>query len=331
VPKGAAIREGILYIMDLTELYPESLPYAEHQIKCGNLHVVHVEEHGNPNGTPILYVHGGPGAGIDASCARYFDPEKWRIVLFDQRGCGKSKPFASLEENTTWDLTSDIELIRKTLDIESWVIFGGSWGSTLALAYAQSVPSRCLALILRGIFLGRPQDSSWLYREDGAARLYPDAWQDFLAPIAVEDRGDLITAFHKQLTTGDEETRIAAALAWSIWEGSICQLVSKKETLARYAGDHFAIAFSSIECHYFINKCFFPTDNFLLENMQAIENVPGYIVHGRYDVICPLDQAWELHKAWKASELFIIPDCGHSLAEPGIRSKLIQITDSLSF
>jgi proline iminopeptidase len=311
------------------ELFPESIPYAEHRIKVGAIHELHVEEHGNPHGTPIIYVHGGPGGGIDASCARYFDPEKWRIILFDQRGCGKSQPFACLEENTTWELVADMEVIRLKLRVQSWVVFGGSWGSTLALSYAISHATACRGLVLRGIFLGRKRDIYWLYENDGAGRIFPDAWEKFLAPIPKSEHKDLLRAYHARLISSDEKLRSEAAVAWSLWEGSVCHLVPRPETMARVSNEHFALAFARIECHYFTNGCFFPEDNYLINHIHRLKDIPAYIVHGRYDVVCLVEQAWDLHKAWKTAELSIIDTSGHSASEPATQKRLMEVTDEL--
>jgi proline iminopeptidase len=309
-------------------MYPETGPRAEYKFDVDSGHRLHVEEHGEPAGIPVIYLHGGPGGGIDRTCAQNFDPKKWRIILLDQRGAGRSTPHASLEDNTTWSLIGDLELVRHALGIAKWVVFGGSWGSTLALAYAQAHPEACLGLILRGIFLGRPQDITWLYHEMGAARIFPDAWDEFVALIPPDQRDNLVAAYYKRLTTCPSEERSKAAVAWSTWEGRICRLIPEEAAQSRFAESEFALAFSRIEAHYFFNRCFFPTENFLLDNMPKIAHLPGFIVHGRYDVVCPVDQAWALHKAWQGSQISIIPDAGHSLAEAGIRRKIIEITDS---
>lgn len=315
--------------MRYNELFPESKPYATQRISVSDVHALHVEEHGNPNGIPIVYVHGGPGGGIDGSCARYFDPKKWRVILFDQRGCGKSTPFACLDENTTWDLVRDMEAIRTHLGVKSWVVFGGSWGSTLALTYAISHRESCRGLVLRGIFLGRKRDIDWLYERDGAGRIFPDAWERFLVPIPESERGQLVQSYYQRLTSHDEAVQAEAALAWSIWEGSTCQLVPQPETIARFSGDRFARAFARIECHYFINRCFFPSDNYLLENVYLLEELPIHIVHGRYDIVCPVEQAWDLHKALPSAEISIVDASGHSIAEPSIRTRLIEVVEEL--
>lgn len=257
---------------------------------------------------------------------RFFDPSLYRIVTFDQRGCGRSTPHASLENNTTWDLVADMERIREHLGIEQWVLFGGSWGSTLALAYAQTHPERVRALILRGIFLCRPQDFHWFYQE-GASQLFPDFWQDYLAPIPPEERGDLMQAYHRRLTGTDEIAKMHAAKAWSAWEGRTATLRPNPDVVERF--HEHALSIARIECHYFVNDAFLESGQ-LLRDMPRIAHLPGVIVHGRYDVVCPLDNAWELHRAWSNSELLIIRDAGHSAGEPGIVDALVRATDTLA-
>lgn len=311
------------------ELFPPIEPYNEFFLKVSDLHTVHVEECGNPGGKPVVFLHGGPGGGIDPSYRQYFHPEKWRVVLFDQRGCGKSTPFAELRENTTWDLVSDVEKIREKLGIDQWVVFGGSWGSTLALAYAETHPERVKGLILRGIFMLRQKELLWFYQE-GANYIFADAWEHYLAPIPEEERGDLMQAFYKRLTSEDRQTRLDAAKAWSIWEGSTSKLFPDPDLIEKFGGDEFAEAFARIECHYFVNKGFFDPDDQLLRNVNRIRHIPGVIVQGRYDVVCPMTSAWDLHQAWPEAELHIIPDAGHSMTEPGIRSKLVEYTEKFS-
>lgn len=311
----------------MRELYPPLQPYAEGYLKVSDLHTVYFEESGNPHGKPIIFLHGGPGGGIEAVYRRYFDPEKWRIVIFDQRGCGKSTPFAELRQNTTWDLVEDIETIRKHLQIEQWVVFGGSWGSTLSLAYSESYPEKVKGIILRGIFLLRKSELTWFY-QGGAHNIYPDAWEFFLKPIPVEERGDMIGAYYKRLTSSRAGTRLEAARAWSIWEGSTSKLYQNRELMHHFEESDFAEAFARIECHYFINGGFFENESWLLDNISRIRQIPGAIVQGRYDVVCPMRSAWDLHKAWPEAEFHVIPDSGHSMTEPGIRSKLIELTDA---
>ena len=273
-----------------------------------------------------MFLHGGPGGGSLPVFRQYFDPAKWRIVIFDQRGCGRSTPHAELRENTTWDLVSDIEVLRSHLQISQWVVSGGSWGSTLSLAYSQAHPDRCLGLILRGIFLLRRKEILWFY-QDGASHLFPDAWEDYLDPIPLEERTDLLSAFYRRLTSEDAQTRQLAARAWSVWEGSTSKLIPSLELRGRFAEAEFAEAFARIECHYFINRGFFELDDQLLQNCDRIRHLPTVIVQGRYDVVCPMTSAWDLHKALPDAELLVIPDAGHSMMEPGIRSALIEASD----
>jgi proline iminopeptidase len=290
------------------------------------VHTLYYEQSGNPDGQPVVFLHGGPGGGTVPDYRRFFDPEAYRIVLFDQRGSGKSTPHASLEENTTWHLVDDIERLREHLGIESWHVFGGSWGSTLALAYAETHPARARSLVLRGIFLCRPREISWFYQE-GASAIYPDVWEQYLAVIPEAERGDMVSAYYRRLTSEDESERLAAARAWSIWEGSTSKLFPDPDFIAQFGTDEFAVAFARIECHYFINNSFFETDNWLVEHVGAIRHIPAVIVQGRYDVVCPMMSAWELHRAWPEADLRVVPDAGHSALEPGIRSALVEATD----
>ena len=310
----------------MREFYPEIEAYQSGHLQVSDLHSIYYEQVGNPNGKPIVFVHGGPGGGVDPSMRRFFDPKVWRIVLFDQRGCGKSKPFSELKDNTTWDLVSDMEKLRMELNIEKWTVFGGSWGSTLALSYAINHANRVTGLILRGIFLLRKKEIDWFYQE-GASFLFPDAWAKYLEPIPEIERHDLVTAFYKRLTSPVKEIRTTAAKAWSIWEGSTSKLFFDPAFAERFGGDEFADAFARIECHYFVNKGFFPEDGWILKNVDKIRHIPAWIVQGRYDVVCPATSAYELNQAWPESKLHIIPDAGHSASEPGIKSKLIEATD----
>jgi proline iminopeptidase len=307
----------------MRDFYPEIEPNYTGYLRVSELHEVYYEEVGNPAGRPVVFVHGGPGGGIDPSMRRFFNPKVWRVILFDQRGCGKSRPFSELRDNTTWDLVSDMEKLRQHLSITTWTVFGGSWGSTLALTYAISHPQTVKELILRGIFLLRKKEIDWFYQE-GASFLFPDAWEKYLSPIPLNERNDLVSAFYKRLTSKDKLIRTTAAKAWSIWEGSTSKLFFDPAFVERFAGDEFADAFARIECHYFINKGFFKEDGWILKNIDKIRHIPGTIVQGRYDVVCPAVSAYELHKAWPESKLVIIPDAGHSASEPGIRSALIE-------
>ncbi len=310
----------------MRELYPPIEPYQTGKLKVSELHTLHYEQAGNPDGKPVIFLHGGPGGGIDPIYRQYFDPQKWRIVLFDQRGCGQSTPHAELSQNTTWDLVSDIEKIRSQLEIDQWVVFGGSWGSSLALAYSQSHPSACRALILRGIFLLRQKELRWFYQE-GASYLFPDAWEAYLQPIPLEERQDLIAAYYKRLTHTDPEVRATAAQAWSVWEASTSKLFPDPNLQQRFGETQFADAFARIECHYFVNKGFFEREDQLLMQCDRIRHLPIVIVQGRYDVVCPMVSAWELHRALPEAEFIVVPDAGHSMTEPGICSALIEATD----
>jgi len=287
-------------------------------------HEIYVEESGNARGLPILFVHGGPGAGCEEKHRSYFDPNLYRIILFDQRGAGRSRPHASLERNTTMDLVADMERIRIELDIDKWVLFGGSWGSTLSLVYAETYPERVLGLILRGIFLCRPQEIHWFYQE-GANRIFPDYWQDFLAPIPENERHDLLHAHHKRLTGTDELARMRSAEAWSVWEGRTATLLPKKEVVDFFSDPHVALSLARIESHYFVNNIFLKP-NQILQDAFRLKNIPGVIVHGRYDIVCPIENAWELHQAWPESRLEIVPGTGHSASEAGNVNALIQAT-----
>ncbi len=308
-------------------LFPAIKPIQTFHLDVSDRHRLYVEECGTRSGVPVVFLHGGPGGSAEPAHRRYFDPERYRIILFDQRGCGKSSPHASLEENTTQDLIEDMEKIREHLGIDRWVLFGGSWGSTLALAYAEAHPQRVLGLVLRGIFLCRERDIRWFYQE-GASRLYPDAWAQFVAPIPEDERDDMVAAYHRRLTGDNEIERMAAAKAWSIWEGSTATLRPDPGVLGYFAHPHTALSIARIECHYFFNKCFFE-ENALLQNLGRITHLPAYIVHGRYDVICPIDQAFALHEQWPGSELKVISDAGHAVSEPGISRALVDSTNAM--
>ena len=307
-------------------LYPEISPYATDTLQVSNLHTLYFEQVGNPNGKPVVFLHGGPGGGSDPIYRRYFDPAKWRVVIFDQRGCGRSQPFAELRENTTWDLVADIERLRSHLGIEQWTVFGGSWGSTLALAYSQTHPNACAGLILRGIFMLRPKEIRWFYQE-GASYIFPDVWEQYLQPIPPDERHDLVAAYYKRLTSEDKAVQLDAAKAWSIWEGSTSKLLPDITLADRFGRDEFATAFARIECHYFSHHGFFESEDQLLNNVDRIRHIPAFIVQGRYDVVCPMTSAWELHQQWPEAEFVVVPDAGHSMTEPGILSALVDATD----
>lgn len=313
--------------MPLRTPYPPIEPYRTGTLPVWEKHTLYFEESGNPSGKPVVFVHGGPGGGTEPKQRRFFDPAVYRIVLFDQRGCGRSTPHASLEDNTTWHLVADMERLREHLGIETWMVFGGSWGSTLGLAYAQLHPDRVSQLVLRGIFLIRKWEIAWFYQE-GTSRMFPEAWADYLKPIPIAERGDLLRAYHRRLTSEDPKVRQEAARAWSIWEGRTSTLLPNPELVARTGEDGFALAFARIECHYFVNGAFLQRENQLIEDVDRIRHIPCVIVQGRYDVVCPPQSAWELHQAWPESKLVIVPDAGHSANEPGITSALVEATDS---
>jgi proline iminopeptidase len=310
----------------MRSLYPPIEPYQHGHLKVSPLHEIYYEQSGNPDGQPVLFVHGGPGGGTEPFQRQFFDPAAYRIVLFDQRGAGKSRPHAALEENTTWHLVADMERLREELGIERWLLFGGSWGSTLSLAYAEAHPSRVTGLILRGIFLVRPKEIRWFYQE-GASHLYPDAWEAFLEPIAPEERHDLVAAYYRRLTSPDPATRSGAARAWSVWEGTTSKLRPDPALIERFAGETFAEAFARIECHYFAHGSFLRHPDQLLDEVDRVRHIPGVIVHGRYDVVCPLVSAWELHRRWPEAEFHVVPDAGHSAMEPGTVDRLVEATD----
>jgi proline iminopeptidase len=301
-------------------------PYEQGMLTVSTIHQIYYEQSGNPQGQPIVFLHGGPGGGSDPIHRRFYDPKHYRIVVFDQRGSGRSLPFASLVENTTWDLVADIERLREHLRIESWIVFGGSWGSTLSLAYAETHPHRVRALILRGIFLCRPKEIRWFYQE-GADAIFPDVWEDYLNAIPSQERGDMLQAYYKRLTSEDENERLAAARAWSVWEGSTSKLIPSPTLINDFGDPDKALPLARIECHYFVNNSFFPSDNYLIENIDKIRNIPTVIVQGRYDVVCPMMSAWELHRAWPEAKLEIIADAGHSATEPGIIDGLVRATE----
>lgn len=308
------------------ELYPEIEPYDSGFLKVSELHSLYYEQCGNPDGKPVVFLHGGPGGGVSSPCRRFFDPKAYRIVLFDQRGCGRSVPHAELTDNTTWHSVADIETLREHLGIDRWQVFGGSWGSTLSLAYAETHPDRVTELVLRGIFMLRRRELEWFYQED-VDMLFPDAWETYVAAIPEAERGDMMSAYYRRLTSPDKSVRMAAARAWSQWEASTSFLLQDPEHIARNGEDEFADAFARIECHYFVHGGFFEHDDQLLRNIERIRHIPAVIVQGRYDVVCPLRSAWDLHRAWPEADLRIVPDAGHSAFEPGNLHELIEATD----
>lgn len=313
----------------LRPLYPEIEPYRTGRLKVSDLHEIYYEECGAPAGKPVVVLHGGPGGGIAPFLRRFHNPQAYRIILFDQRGCGKSVPFGELRENTTWDLVADMERLRELLGIARWQVLGGSWGSTLALAYAETYPERVSELILRSVFLLRQSELRWFY-QDGASWIFPDAWEGYLKPIPEMEQHDMIKAYHKRLTGADEGLLRQCARAWSVWESTCLSLLPNSERVAQAADDRFAYAFARIESHYFVNRGFFGEDGQLLKQADRLKAIPGVIVQGRYDVVTPLRSAWDLHKAWPTARLTIIADAGHTGTEAGLAAALINVTDSFS-
>jgi len=313
-------------MMDRRIFYPDNQPFNRGRLKVSGLHEIYFEECGNPNGKPAVVLHGGPGGGIAPFLRQCHDPSVYRIVLFDQRGCGQSTPHAELAENTTWDLVADMELLRRHLKIERWQVVGGSWGSTLALAYAETHPERVTELVVRGIFTLRKSEIRWFY-QDGADQLFPDLWEGFVAPIPAAERHDLLSAYHRRLTGSDKAQQIACARAWSQWEAATISLLPDPKRVAEFGADHFALAFARIECHYFVNGGFFRQDDQLIADAHKLAGIPGVIVQGRYDVVTPAITAWDLHRAWPQAEFIMVPDAGHTATEPGIADALVRATD----
>lgn len=310
----------------MRDFYPAIEPFHSGFIQVSNIHQIYFEQVGNPQGQPILFLHGGPGGGINSDHRRFFNPDKYHIILFDQRGSGKSQPCAELQENSTWHLIDDIESLRKKLNVKQWIVFGGSWGSTLALTYAIKHPETTQGLILRGIFLCRPSEIQWFY-QNGASQIFPDIWEQYEQVIPSDERHDFVQAYYKRLTHENVEIKIEAAKAWSKWEAATSRLYVDPQSIDEFDNIEHALSFARIECHYFINNAFFPTENYILENIDRIRHIPGVIVQGRYDVVCPAKSAWELHKAWPEAEFHIVSDAGHAAGEPGIKSLLIQAAD----
>ena len=307
-------------------LFPSIEPFASGELAVSERHTLYFEECGNPKGKPVVMLHGGPGGGCSPKMRQFHDPAKYRIVLFDQRGAGRSRPHADLVDNTTWDLVADIERLREHLGIERWQVFGGSWGSTLALAYAETHPERVTELVLRGIFMLRRWELEWFYQE-GASRLFPDAWEQYLKPIPEVERADLISAYHRRLTSSDPAVRVAAARAWSVWEAATSLLHQDPDFIASHEADDFALAFARIESHYFVNGGFFEVEDQLLRDVDRIRHIPTTIVHGRYDVVCPLQNAWDLKRVLPEAELVITAAAGHSAFEPANVDALVAATE----
>jgi len=312
----------------MRSFYPEIEPYDHGMLDVGDGHRVYWELCGNPNGKPVVFLHGGPGGGCTPTQRRLFDPDKYRILLFDQRGCGRSTPYASLEANTTWHLVADIERLRQMIGVDKWMVFGGSWGSTLALAYAQEHPERVTELVLRGIFTLRRSELLWYYQE-GASWIFPDKWEGFLAPIPEEERGDLMAAYRRRLIDPDSAVQARAARAWSLWEGETITLLHNQGYSDQFGDEHYAIAFARIENHYFVNEGWFEEGQ-LIRNAHRLKNIPGVIIQGRYDIATPPKSAWELHKAWPEAQFIMVPDAGHAVSEPGITHHLIEATDAFA-
>ncbi len=307
-------------------LYPAIEPYNTGLLDVSEVHSIYFEECGNPDGKPVVYLHGGPGGGCNAVFRQYFDPEAYRIVLFDQRGCGRSKPHACLEDNTTWHSVADIETLRGFLNIGKWQVFGGSWGSTLGLAYAQTHPDKCTELVLRGLFTLRRSELLWFYQE-GASHVFPDVWENYVAPIPEAERGDMIAAYYKRLTGDDREEQLRCAKAWSVWEGSTLSIWPNPLREEHFADDEFAIAFARIECHYFINGGFFEVDDQIIRDMHKVRHIPAVLVQGRYDMCTPMRTAWDIHKAWPEADFRVVHDAGHASSEAGIVHELVEATD----
>jgi proline iminopeptidase len=314
----------------LNSFYPEIEPYKTEFLKVSEIHNIYVEQSGNPQGRPVLFVHGGPGGGTNSDHRRFFDPEHYRIILFDQRGSGKSTPAAELKENTTWDLVNDIEKIRAHLQISDWMVFGGSWGSTLALCYAETHPAKVKGLILRGIFLCRPSEIKWFY-QFGASEIFPDIWESYKNHIAIDEQHDFVSAYYKKLTDENSNVRLAAAKTWSKWEAATSRLYIDADSVDEFEDPTYALQFARIECHYFMNNAFFKTNNWLIENLNKLQNIPIAIVQGRYDVVCPIRSAWDLHEGLQSLSILhtlkIIQDAGHAAGETGIKSSLIDLTN----
>ena len=306
-------------------LYPKIKPYDSGFLNIDQ-HQIYFEQCGNPNGKPALFLHGGPGGGGSEEVRRFFNPDIYRIIVIDQRGCGRSKPHGCLENNTTWHLVSDIENLREKLDIEKWLVFGGSWGSTLSLAYAQAHPKSVSELVLRGIFLLREEELHWFY-QDGASRIFPEAWSGFLDIIDEDKRDNLMSSYHEIFKSDDKEKRLKAAIAWSKWEAATSSLAYKPSLIEEFSNPEFALAFALIENHYFMNKGWFKTENQIIENIDIIRSIPAVIVQGRYDVVCPMKTAWELSEAWPEAELIVAPGSGHTAFEKEITHALISATD----
>jgi proline iminopeptidase len=312
-----------------TWLYPPIEPNRTGLLDVGGGHRLYWEESGNPVGKPAVFLHGGPGGGSNPNMRRFFDPEKYRIIVYDQRGCGRSTPHAALEGNTTWDLVADLEKLREHLSVERWLVYGGSWGSTLGLAYAETHPERVSEIVLRGIFLLRRAELLWFYQE-GASWIFPDFFERYRDFIPEAERSDFMSAYYARLTSADPDLRLAAARVWSQWEAATSRLFVDPDLVAKFDDPDTALAFARIEAHYFVNRGFFDADDQLLRDVHRIRHIPAVIVQGRYDVVCPMQSAWDLHQAWPESSLIIVPDAGHSVMESGIARAVVAATDRFS-
>jgi proline iminopeptidase len=311
---------------EVFSLYPPIEPFNSGYMERDG-HQIYYEQCGNPNGKPAVFLHGGPGGGGSIAVRRFFNPEKYNIVIFDQRGCGRSKPHGCLENNTTWDLVDDIEALKNILEINNWLVFGGSWGSTLSLAYSQTYPKSVSEMVLRGIFMLRKKELDWFYQE-GASNIFPEAWEKFLEPIDIDQRNNLMAAYHKIFKSDDEEKKLSAAIAWSRWEGSTSSLSYNPDMANSFSDPKFALAFALIENHYFVNKGFLEHENQLIETgIDIIRHIPTTIVQGRYDIVCPMATAWELSKNWPEAKLIIAPSSGHTAFEKEITHELIKATN----
>ncbi len=314
---------------DRLSLFPPIEPFDTGMLRVSDLHEIYYEVSGKADGKPVVVCHGGPGGGSTPSMRRYFDPERYKIIVFDQRGCGKSRPHAELKDNNTWALVDDMEALRGHLGVEQWQVFGGSWGSTLALAYGQTHPEQVTELVLRGIFTLRRAELLWFYQE-GASWLFPELWADYLAPIPKAERGDLIAAYYKRLTGKDADEQLRAARAWSVWEGGTVSFYPSQDRMQSFTNEAFALAFARIECHYFYNAGFFERDDQIIANIDRVRHIPGVIVQGRYDVVTPMKTAHDLARAWPEADLQIIADAGHAASEPGIIDALVRATNNFA-
>jgi proline iminopeptidase len=311
-------------------LYPNIEPYDRGTLEVSTPHKIYYEQSGNPHGKPVVFLHGGPGGGTTPAMRRFFNPSRYRIILFDQRGSGRSRPLGCLEDNTTWHLVEDIESLRRHLGIQTWMVFGGSWGATLGLAYAQRYPECVTEIVLRGVFMMSRPELQWFYQQGGASKIFPDAWKDYQEVIPHDERGDMIHAYYRRLMNDDKAVQLKVARAWSAWEARTSNLILDPGLVNAFASEKFALALARIECHYFINGGFLESDTQLLEGIDAIRSIPATIVQGRYDIICPVEAAWRLHNAWPEARLIIVPDAGHSAFEPGNRHHLLNATDKFS-